>query len=284
MGTSIHAATTMGAVSLTVRDLARSLEFYQHNLGFKLHHQEEKQAYLGAGGADLLILNENPAARPLQRGQTGLYHFAVLTPSRVALAQSLQRLAETQTPIQGFADHNVSEAIYLADPDGNGIEIYRDRPRSEWEYDNGKIKMATNPIDLDGILAELNGQSLSWIGLHPDTVIGHVHLHVSDIKSAEAFYCGVLGFDLMLRYGPSASFVSAGGYHHHLGLNTWAGAGAPSPPPDSIGLIWYAVVLPDQGALDETISRVKIAGAPIEAHEEGSLVRDPSQNGILLKI
>lgn len=282
MGTSIHAATTMGAVSLTVRDLARSLEFYQHNLGFKLHRQEGKQAHLGAGDADLLILNENPAAPPLRRGQTGLYHFAVLTPSRVALAQSLQRLAETQTPIQGFADHNVSEAIYLADPDDNGIEIYRDRPRSEWKYENDKIKMGTDPIDLDGILAELEGQNLPWTGLSPDTIIGHVHLHVSDIKSAEAFYCGVLGFDLMLRYGPSASFVSAGGYHHHLGLNTWAGVGA--PPPDSIGLIWYAVVLPDQGALDEVVSRVKIAGAPIEAHEEGTLVRDPSQNGILLKI
>lgn len=283
MGTSIHAATTMGAVSLTVRDLARSLEFYQHNLGFKLHRQEGRKAQLGAGDADLLILNENPAAPPLRRGQTGLYHFAVLTPSRVALAQSLRRLAETQTPIQGFADHNVSEAIYLADPDGNGVEIYRDRPRGEWEYDNGKIKMATDPIDLDGILAELNGQNLPWTGLHPDTVIGHVHLHVSDIKSAEAFYCGVLGFDLMLRYGPSASFVSAGGYHHHLGLNTWAGVGASPPPPDSIGLIWYAVVLPDQEALDEVVTRVKVAGAPIETHADGFLVHDPSQNGILLK-
>lgn len=279
----IHPATTPGAVSLTVSKLSRSLSFYQENLGFQLHRQEEKRAFLGAGGADLLILNENPKARPLRRGQTGLYHFAILTPSRFALAQSLKQLADTQTPVQGFADHNVSEAIYLPDPDGNGIEIYRDRPRSEWEYVDGKIRMGTDPLNLDAVMVELKNKEAVWKGLYPETVIGHVHLHVSDLKPAQHFYCDVLGFNLMLRYGPSALFVSAGGYHHHLGLNTWAGVGAPPPPADSIGLNWYEIVLPDQAALDEVVNRVKAAEIAVEERSDGVLVRDPSENGILLK-
>lgn len=280
----LHPLTTIGSVHLTVTSLDRTLNFYQHNLGFKLHRREENTAYLGAGGKDLLILHENPAAKVVRRGHTGLYHFAILTPSRFHLAQSLQRLAETQTPVQGFSDHNVSEAIYLADPEGNGIEIYRDRPREEWEYHNGVLKMGTDPLDLGSILAELDGKNAVWNGLHPDTVIGHVHLHVASIRDAEAFYVDTLGFDLVIRYGHTASFVSAGGYHHHLGLNIWAGAGAPPPPPDAAGLKWYDIVLPDSAELDKVLNRLQAAGIAIEEKPDGFLVRDPSQNSILLKI
>ncbi|MEW5956585.1 MAG: VOC family protein [Chloroflexota bacterium] len=281
MNDSIHPDTKLGHVHLTVSDLDRSLEFYQQIIGLQVHRRQGETAYLGAGRADILALTGRPDARRVT-GATGLYHFAILTPSRLALAHSLRRIAETQTPVQGFADHWVSEAIYLADPDGNGIEIYRDRPRDEWPYRNGRLQMASDPLDLEGVLAELEGHAEPWTGLAPGTVLGHMHLHVAHIAQAEAFYQGVIGFDLMLRYGPSASFLSAGGYHHHLGVNTWAGVGAPPPPADAIGLRWYVICLPDQAELDRTVDRVRRAGVEVEEQPEGLLLRDPSQNGLIL--
>ena len=289
MSESIHPDTTIGAVHLTVSNLDRSLSFYQQALGFIVHRREGDTAHLGvggpaqqeAGGPDLLVLTQRPDARRA-RGTTGLYHFAVLVPSRLELAQSLRRIGETRTPVQGFSDHLVSEAIYLSDPDDNGIEIYRDRPRSEWPHLDGQLQMATDPLDVDGVLAELAGHDEPWRGLHPQTVIGHMHLHVADIAKAEAFYCGVLGFDLMLRYGSSASFVSAGGYHHHIGLNTWAGVGAPPPPSDAIGLRYFVVRLPNGVELSRVADRVRQAGSDREETQEGMFVRDPSQNGVLL--
>lgn len=278
---AIHPATRLGYVHLIVSDLERSLAFYQQVLGFEIHRREVDRAYLGVGRTDLLVLTERRQAHKVQ-GTTGLYHFAILVPSRLELAQSLKNIAETQTPVDGFADHLVSEAIYLSDPDGNGIEIYRDRPRSEWKFQNGQLKMATDPIDLNGVLAELEGVSEPWAGLHPDTVLGHMHLHVSDLPQAEAFYHEVLGFDLMVRYGPSASFLSAGGYHHHIGINTWAGVGAPPPPPDATGLRWYVIRLPDSEELAKVVDRVRSAGLEPEEQQRGLLVRDPAQNGILL--
>jgi catechol 2,3-dioxygenase len=279
---SIHPHTTIGAVYLTVADLSRSLTFYQQNIGFRLQWQENGLAYLGVRPhTPLLVLHERPGARPARR-VTGLYHFAILVPSRLHLAHSLHHLAETQTPLQGFSDHLVSEAIYLADPDGNGIEIYRDRPRQDWYDADGNFLLGNAPLDTDGILAELAGDSEEWSGLHPDTVIGHIHLHVAHIPPAEQFYTGVLGFDLMARYGPTASFVSAGGYHHHIAFNTWAGVGAPQPAPDSVGLRWYEIQLPDTAALEEVADRIRQAGLPLEERPDGLFVRDPAQNGILL--
>jgi catechol 2,3-dioxygenase len=278
---AIHPDTTIGYVHLTVANLERSLIFYQDRLGFQIHRRKGDTAYLGAGGSDLLLLTERPGARQVS-GTTGLYHFAILTPSRLALAHSLRHLAETRTPVQGFSDHWVSEAIYLADPDGNGIEIYRDRPRSDWPRQNGQLQMATDPLDVDGILAELATQPGPWTGLQPETTIGHVHLHVARIPEAEAFYCDALGFDLMLRYGPSASFVSAGGYHHHLGLNIWAGVGAPSPPPDAVGLRYFTIVLPDAAALAAVVERIQRAGVDIKEKEGVIFLRDPARNGVVL--
>jgi len=278
---SIHPNTTVGAVHLTVPDIERSLSFYQQYLGFKLQRREGDTAYLGAGGSSFLALTERPGARPALRA-TGLYHFAILVPSRLKLAQSLRRMAETRTPVQGASDHLVSEAIYLDDPDGNGIEIYRDRPRAEWQLPGGQIRMATEPLDIDGVMAEMEGKPEPWTGLHPATVLGHMHLKVANIAEAEAFYSGVLGFDLMARYGSAASFLSAGGYHHHIGMNTWESAGAPPPPPDSVGLRWFTIRLPDAAELGKVAERVREAGLSLEEYADGLFVRDPAQNGVVL--
>jgi catechol 2,3-dioxygenase len=285
MSESIHPETAIGAVYLTVTDLERMLEFYQHIIGFTLQQREGDAARLGASddGPSLLVLIENRDAPHVQR-TTGLYHFAILTPSRFDLARSLKHLSETRKPLQGFADHWVSEAIYLPDPEGNGIEIYRDRPRGEWIYSENIPQMASDPIDLDGILAELDGRDVQWTGLHPQTVIGHMHLHVAHIDEAEAFYHEVIGFDLMLRYGPTASFLSAGGYHHHIGVNTWAGVGAPPPPAEAAGLRFFTVLVPDTAELNRIADRVKRAGVAIEEIEEGLLVRDPSLNAVVFTI
>jgi catechol 2,3-dioxygenase len=280
---SIHPNTTIGHVHLTVADLDRSLDFYQQIIGLQLRHRQGQTAYLGTGGPDLLLLTEQPGARQVS-GVTGLYHLAILVPSRLALAQSLRRIAETRTPVQGFADHWVSEAIYLPDPDGNGIEIYRDRPRAEWPRQNGQLQMATDPLDVSGVLAELGSQSLPWTGLERETVIGHVHLHVATIPAAEAFYVDTLGFDLVLRYGPSASFVSAGGYHHHLGLNTWAGVNAPPPPADAAGLRYYTINLPDVAALAAVLESIERAGVDFQEKDGIIFLRDPAQNGVVLSV
>lgn len=276
---SIHPQTRLGHVHLIITNMERSLEFYRQALGFQLHRRQNNTAYLGAGQADLLVLTERPQARAVT-GATGLYHFAVLVPSRLELAQSLRRLAQTGAPVQGFADHWVSEAIYLPDPDGNGIEIYRDRPQSEWPYQNGQLQMATDPLNIDEILAELNGHAEDWPGLHPQTTLGHIHLHVASIPQAEAFYHNILGFDLILRYGPSASFLSAGGYHHHIGINTWAGK--TPPPPNAVGLRWFTICLPNELELNSVASRARQAGVEIEERDEGLLLRDPAQNGLIL--
>lgn len=281
MPESIHPETTLGSVSLTISNLDRSLSFYQNSLGFQLHRREGDTAYLGAGRSDILVLKENPGARHPGR-TSGLYHFAVLVPSRLKLAQSLQRLIETRTPVQGFADHLVSEAIYLPDPDDNGIEIYRDRRRESWPTENGQLRMATDPLDIDGLLKELYGQDAAWEGLHPDTVLGHMHLHVADLEAAERFYRDVLGFDLILRYGPSASFLSAGGYHHHIGINTWAGVGVPAPPAGAVGLRWFTILFPNQKVLENAYNRIQQAGKQVEERQNELFLRDPSENGLVL--
>jgi catechol 2,3-dioxygenase len=279
---SIHPDATIGAVHLTVSDLEQSLSFYLAVLGFQLHRREAGLAYLGAGGAELLVLSARPGAQRFIRGRTGLYHFAVLAPSRLELARALRRIVAAQVPVDGFSDHTVSEAIYLPDPDGNGIEIYRDRPRSDWFDARGGFRMGTAPLDLEDLSSELDTHPEPADRLDPATVIGHVHLHVAGIPQAEGFYVGGLGFDLMARYGPAASFVSAGGYHHHIGFNTWAGVGAPPPPADAVGLRHFEVRLPDAEAFGQSADRARAAGLVLEERAGGLLVRDPSQNAVLL--
>lgn len=279
----LPANTSIGSVALTVSSLERSLPFYRDVLGFAVASHSVATATLAAGGTSTLVeLAELPGARPRPRHSTGLYHYAILVPTRLELARSLRRLVVADWPLQGVADHGVSEALYLADPDGNGIEIYADRPREQWPRRNGLLEMTTDPLDLASLLQELDRHPRSDAGLAPETVIGHVHLHVAHLSEAEAFYCSVLGFDVMQRNYPGALFVSAGGYHHHLGLNTWAGAGAPPPPADAAGLRFFTVVVPDEAALVAIVARAKAANLAVEQQLAGWLVRDPSSNGVWL--
>lgn len=226
----------IGEVDLVVSNLERSTRFYTDVLGF-----DADGCRLSAPGGRVLIeLHERKDAVARPRRSAGLYHFAILVPTRAALGRSLRRLSDMRWPLSGAADHLVSEALYLSDPDGLGIEIYRDRPRDTWRISGGEVAMASDPLDLQSISDE-PGADARWSGLEAGTTIGHVHLHVPDLDSAEALYCGQMGFDVMMRGYPGALFVAAGGYHHHLGLNVWAGVGAPAPPENAVGLRSFTV-------------------------------------------
>jgi len=281
--TSIHPATTLGPVALTVSDLAASRRFYEEAIGLRPVDRDDGTVELTAqDGRPLVVLHPDSAAPPLNRRATGLFHLAILFPSRLDLAFALARLAEARWPLDGASDHLVSEALYLSDPDGNGIELYRDRPRDDWRYDNGALEMSTLPLDLRDVLGELSQATEPQPSAPAGTTMGHVHLQVADIAEAEAFYNGVLGFDVMVRGYPGALFVSAGGYHHHLGLNTWHSAGSGPPAPGSVGLRHYEVQLPDSAELAAVLGRIRAAGIEITDVPGGTLVRDPSGNGVLL--
>jgi catechol 2,3-dioxygenase len=285
---SIAADTAPGSVSLTVSDLQRSRSFYEGVLGLRAEELADGGLALGAPGmpADrsLVRLYGDASAPALDRRATGLYHLAILLPSRVDLATALLRLAQTRWPLDGASDHLVSEALYLSDPDGNGIEIYRDRPRDEWRYDGGQLAMATLPLDLRSIVAELGSDRVAQPAVPAGTVIGHVHLQVADVASAEAFYHGILGFDVTARGYPGALFVSAGGYHHHIGLNTWHSAGSGPASPGSVGLRSYEVWLPSATELERVLDRVRRAGLQATVdRNDASAVRDPSGNLVVLR-
>lgn len=283
MAEMIAPTTAIGRVQLFVSDLGQSVEFYQ-SLGFKQMNREGQQALMGTGERGLIVLNEKPGARRVPR-TSGLYHFAIRLPDRRSMARLLYHLAENEFEVQGASDHGVSEALYMADPDDLGIELYCDRRKSEWPVDDlGRLQMVTEALDVDNLILELRDGVEPWQGLPDQTDIGHVHLHVSDLAQAERFYTGVLGFQLMQRYMSGAIFVSAGGYHHHIGLNTWAGVGAPPQPENAAGLRWFEILLPDQPALDAVLERLKEAGVEYEPQDGGMLVRDPAQNRILLKV
>jgi catechol 2,3-dioxygenase len=277
----IAPATRMGAVHLTVADLGRSLEYYQRLLGLQVHGRENGRAHLGAGGEDLLVLHELPGAEPALHN-TGLFHFALLVPSRHDLARWFRHAIDLGAPFTGLSDHLVSEAIYLRDPDAHGIEVYRDRPPSEWERDGEFVRMATLPLDVDGVLGALEGDEPPFEQIAPGTTMGHVHLQVADVADTERFYIDELGLDLQARYADQASFMSAGGYHHHLGANVWNSRGATPPPPGAAALRFATVVLPDESELDRVAGR--IAGAERDPDGRGVLVEDPSQNALLLQV
>jgi catechol 2,3-dioxygenase len=275
--------TTLGPVRLTVSELDRSRAFYERAIG--LRATELDDGTLGLGVADespLIELRGDSSARRLNRRAPGLYHLAILVPSRRDLAFALARLAQARWPLDGASDHLVSEALYLSDPDGNGIEIYRDRPRADWPRAGDELQMSTLPLDLDSVLGELRGVSERQASAPAGTRIGHVHLQVADIAEAESFYHGVLGFDVTVRGYPGALFVSAGGYHHHIGLNTWHSAGAPPAPAGSVGLRSFTIELPDERELGAVLARVRAAGVPASREADGVLVRDPFENGLVL--
>jgi catechol 2,3-dioxygenase len=277
--------TAVGAVSLTVSDLARSTEFYERAVGLSARELDDGGVALGAAGFDLVRLYGDPSARPLDRRGTGLFHLAILLPERRDLAHALGRLAQARWPLDGASDHLVSEALYLSDPDGNGIEIYRDRPRDEWTRDaNGALRMATLPLELDDVFGEIAGEAAVEIDqrVPEGTRIGHVHLQVAELRQIEAFYADVIGLDVMVRTYPGALFMAAGGYHHHLGLNTWHSAGGARPDPGAIGLRDYELVLPSTAERDAILARAAAAGLPLETAGGAPLLRDPSGNGVRL--
>jgi catechol 2,3-dioxygenase len=271
---TLSPATRLGPVHLVVTDLDRSSGFYKEAIGLKEHRRENGVAALGAGGEVLLVLHEEPRAASASGAHAGLYHFALLHPSRLELARAARRLAATRTPIQGASDHLFSEAIYLPDPDGNGIELYADRPRDHWPEPLEALPPGGPlPLDLQGLL-ELAPSGDSRAQADPGLVVGHIHLHVGGLDDALGFYRDAIGFEQTILT-PSAAFVSAGGYHHHLGLNIWRGQGAGAAPTGTVGLRRWTVLLPDQAEVRRVRARVEAAGLEHEEHAGGFVVPDP---------
>ena len=238
-------STQLGPVTLAVADLERSLAFYRDLAGLLVLEHDGSHATLGVSDTEVIHLVEEPAARPAPNRATGLYHTAILYPDRAALARVVQHIGLQQYPFTGASDHLVSEAFYLDDPDGLGVELYRDRPRAEWKWSGKTIEMATLPLDVPGLLAVADR---AFDGAPAGTRIGHVHLKVGDIAQAEAFYGDVLGFDVTARFGDSATFLAAGGYHHHIGANVWESRGAGPAPAGHVGLREIVIEAPDTDA------------------------------------
>jgi catechol 2,3-dioxygenase len=267
-------------VSLKVLELDKAIQFYTEIIGFQVLEQTDQTAILTTDGKTGLLTLEQPQdVIPKEGKKSGLYHFAILLPTRADLSVFLRHIIETGYPL-GASDHHVSEALYINDPDGHGIEIYIDRPSTAWKWADGMVHMVTDPIDGDGLLAETDAP---WTGLPAGTIMGHVHLHVSDLKKAEEFYMKGLGFEIVSRY-PQALFISTGDYHHHIALNTWQGVGAPKPPENMVGLNWYTVVFPDEETRSQTIERLREIGATVSEEDEIFVTEDPAGNQIHLVI
>jgi len=284
----LPAESHIGHVHLLVSNLERALAFYGGLLGFQEVERNGATVILSATGQPPhhILITELPDSQPKPYRTTGLFHVAIRLPDRYELARIFKHLLAHDQHLQGLADHGVSEALYLADPDGNGIEIYADRPRSLWSWRNDQVTMTTDPLDTRGLL-ETAGDTSSWKNIHPETDIGHVHLRVSDLARAEAFYHDLLGLDVTQRDYPGALFLSAGGYHHHVGLNIWAGIGAPPPPPNAVGLRSFALSVPDEETWRAVKARMNSAGAAAAGERNygyatGALFRDSDGNGIEL--
>ena len=270
----LPAKLRMGAVRLRLRDAARSIAYYRDTIGLSLIGTDGAISRLGVGSDVLIELEAAPDASARPRNATGLFHVAILVPSRVALAVVLRRLVAHGVRL-GASDHLVSEALYMDDPDGNGIEIYRDRLPGEWNWDGPVVEMATKHLDLRALLAEAPASVPLDEPMPVGTVVGHVHLQVGEIAGAKRFYVDRLGFDITTDRYPGALFVSAGRYHHHLGLNVWQSRGGGAPPAGSIGLVHYEVMLPDTAALDVVRARMSQAGEAVGVIEGGLALADP---------
>lgn len=252
---SLLAETHISHVHLRVKNLERELSFYRELLGFNEVMRYDSTVALSATrtinaverSAQLpfqILLTESPNATPRPPRTTGLFHVAIRFPNREELAKTLRRIVQHGYPIQGAADHAVSEAIYLSDPEGNGVELYRDRPRDEWKWVNDEVFMTTEHLDVEALLREAEGKS--WAGIHPLTDIGHIHLNVSNLANSEEFYHQRLGFDITTRSYPGALFFAAGGYHHHVGANVWSSRNATAPPENSTGLMSFGISVPNE--------------------------------------
>ena len=267
-------ATHLGRVRLQVADLERSLTFYEKILGLKTISRTADSVSLGPHGEDreIVHLRQLRSARPVpRRGLLGLYHFAILLPDRAALGRFLAHLGEIGA-YAGMSDHFVSEALYLTDPDGLGIEVYADRPRDAWRYDERQLHMTTGHLNVEDVIAAAHGEP--WGGMPAGTVLGHVHLYVDDIAKAEAFYHAALGFDKVVWSYPGALFMSAGGYHHHLGTNTWARGAPPASDADARLLEWE-IIVPTQQDARKAAEHVKASGYPVREEKGEWILTDP---------
>ena len=274
-GYRLPAATLLGHVALQVADLPRSLAYYERVLGLRVLERAGAAAMLGTreGDTPLVHLTERPGANPSpHHARLGLYHYAILLPDRPALGRFISHLGEIGVQA-GAADHLVSEALYLRDPDGLGIEVYADRPRSSWRAAGRQLRMSSDPLDFADVVRSAAG--LAWEGMPAGTVIGHVHLHVGGLEPAAAFYHGALGFDKMVWDYPGALFLGAGGYHHHLGLNTWAGAGAPRPTDADARLLEWRIVLPSASDVRKAAASLASVGHYVTADGDDCLAVDP---------
>ena len=277
----LPADTRLGAIRLRAGDIGLLRDFYERVIGLRAITHEDGVTALGAGDASLVELVSDPDAPPRPPRTTGLFHLALLVPARADLTRALRRVFENGWHLSGASDHLVSEALYLSDPEGNGIELYRDRPREEWPREGDEIAMATLPLDLEDLLAE-PGAGDDAPAMPAGTMLGHVHLQVKDLDSAAAFWVDALGLDVTASLYPGALFVSAGGYHHHVGLNTWAGVGAPRPPAGARGLDRFELVLPDAASAAAAGERLA-AVAEVRDEDRGLLVEDPSGNAVLVR-
>lgn len=263
---------TLGPLALRAHNVERMYAYYTQVHGFRLHDQrEDGTVVLGSDEHELVHLIPDPQARPVQR-TAGLYHVAYLYPNRPALAAALVHLRNVGWRIDGASDHGVSEALYLSDIEGNGIELYVDRPREQWPTDGNGLAMVTEPLDVQALLKSAGDPTLP--------ILGHMHLHVGDLAHARRFYVDALGFDLMQTYGLAAEFVSTAGYHHHLGYNIWRGKNVPPAPPTATGLVWWTMQLPSVADIDAVAQRLAAAQYAYEQVDGVLLARDPSGNQV----
>ena len=283
----LPAETQIAFANLIVANMSRALSFYQDKLGLHLIHRQNGTAVLSSSRSQppALILSEDRQAEPRPPRTTGLYHIAIRFPNRAELGRALQRLVQESWRFIGAADHGVSEAIYTVDPDGNGLELYADKPRSMWPRSNGQIAMVSDPLDINDLLNSASGMGENG---QPRMDVGHVHLQVSDLDRSRAFYQDLLGLDITQSDVPGALFLAAGKYHHHIGLNIWAGEGAPQPPINTVGLKSFGLQIPDRTSRNLLAERLRGAGIPIEEKQDplsgqkSLLFHDPDGNGVEL--
>ncbi|ADU29585.1 VOC family protein [Evansella cellulosilytica] len=272
----------VGQVNIKVQDLERSLQFYKEVVGFKVIEQTDESANLSADGETVLLSIEQPKDVVRKQARTtGLYHFAILLPERSDLANFVQHYSKFGLQLAS-SDHLVSEALYFSDPDGNGIEIYVDRDHREWRWHSDLVEMTVDPLDFNDLLS--NSSDEGWNGLPSETVMGHIHLHVSELEKTEVFYSKGLGLEVVCRFGSQALFMSDGKYHHHIGLNIWNGVGAPTPSPNSVGLESFTLMLPNEEKRNEVVTQLNKIGATVTERKNCYITTDPSGNKICLKI
>ncbi len=279
--------TKIQSVNLTVKNLDEALDFYSNQIGFNVIDRTEKKSFLSANGKEPYIIGlfENPDAKYPAKNSTGLFHIAVKFPNRKELAKIFLKLFENKVKFQGFSDHIVSEAVYLSDPDGNGVELYTDKPKETWNWRLGQVEMNTLPLNLQVLTNALEDEDLKTDTIHPDTEIGHIHLKVSDLLKAEKFYSHLLGFNITNSTYNGALFLSAGGYHHHIGVNVWSSRNGSPPPDNSLGLMSFTIIIPDENYLNLISESANSLGIENGKSSDGKVIlRDFDNNKIIVTL